>query len=378
MAKVQLAVKNNNPGNIRVVGSDTEFQKFETMQDGFNALLRQIQMYQDGSSDNTTGEETLAELMAIYAPKKDNNDPVKYTNTLADRLGITADTLIKDINTNKLALAISEVESPQAYKAIIADENIDTGVPMSEDREPYFKGTGSLQIISSEKTEDGKYKTTFMNPEGKEDVITTKNPLKAKKVFGDEYLSEEGTDTSYEIITTPSGTIYPKKVADSRLAVNKIKDLSAKSKSGKPLTSLELNQLNSAWSIVDMDMKDEEEAARKGEGLFEKPLKKDYKGAAERNAAGIRKRRNAWANDVLDIESKEAKRRLDEDKRLHDEELKSAKEAATTGDISVDDLKRIKNDYDSWKEDWSKDNKKISTLIEDRKKEFILYLLVLK
>lgn len=96
---------------------DERFATFPTLEDGWNALIRQLTRYQQGLTPGTSGDMTLAEAMGKYAPKYEN-DTKGYINKIIEGTGATADTPIKDINVNKWATAISRVESPQAFVAL--------------------------------------------------------------------------------------------------------------------------------------------------------------------------------------------------------------------------------------------------------------------
>lgn len=112
----ELAVKNNNPGNIRQ--GSTGFKKFNTMEEGFVALQKQLELYKTGKSSHTKGTETLLDVMKIYAPSSDNNNPEAYAKSIAKQLGVSVDTKISDIDTRAWAAAIASIESPQAYKKL--------------------------------------------------------------------------------------------------------------------------------------------------------------------------------------------------------------------------------------------------------------------
>ena len=193
-----LAIKNNNPGNIRVPGTN-EFQKFDNLQAGFDALLKQIKMYQDGSSKNTTGKETLLELMKIYAPASDKNDPDGYAKYLAEKLNISINTPISQINTNKLALAIASKESKQAYDALKADATINTGVLQSDGGDFVF--TSSPQVIELNKYQEStkEYYSTIQYPDGAKDYYWTKKPVVEKQIYGEQYLVESGGKTAVRV-----------------------------------------------------------------------------------------------------------------------------------------------------------------------------------
>lgn len=125
----QLGLRQFNPGNLRSWGDnpvENGFAKFETLEDGYNALIKQLKTYQGfrtkPSSSGVTGASTLAEAMAKYAPASENNT-AGYIDRLVDYLNrsgenVTADTKIKDIPTDKWASSIALVESPQAYAAL--------------------------------------------------------------------------------------------------------------------------------------------------------------------------------------------------------------------------------------------------------------------
>tara|TARA_R100000544_G_scaffold36682_2_gene25492 strand:- start:306 stop:737 length:432 start_codon:yes stop_codon:yes gene_type:complete len=112
----EVALRNNNPGNIR--SGKNSFKTFGTMKEGFAGLTNQLDLYKSGRSRNTTGRETLLEMMKIYAPSSDNNNPTAYAKTIAKELGISINDPISGISTKKWAAAISKVESPQAYKEL--------------------------------------------------------------------------------------------------------------------------------------------------------------------------------------------------------------------------------------------------------------------
>jgi hypothetical protein len=125
----ELGLRQHNPGNLRSWGKapvENGFAKFDTLEEGYNALIKQLKTYQglraNPSSTGVTGSSTLAEAMAKYAPQHEN-DTDGYINRLVDYLNrsgenVTADTKIKDIPTEKWASSIALVESPQAYAAL--------------------------------------------------------------------------------------------------------------------------------------------------------------------------------------------------------------------------------------------------------------------
>jgi hypothetical protein len=133
----EISLRQYNPGNL-MEGSgmldkldDERFATFPTLEAGWNALIRQLNKYagKQGLKSTTgiTGDSTLAEAMAKYAPKYEN-DTEGYIDTLATALGVTPDTKIKELDTKEWATAISRVEGPQGFAALdnagLLDERI--------------------------------------------------------------------------------------------------------------------------------------------------------------------------------------------------------------------------------------------------------------
>lgn len=96
--------RNNNPGNLKynsqkgAIGADTNgFAVFGTYQDGWNALINQIDLAFSGKSKLYYPEMTLIEFFNVYAPKSDNNDPNAYALFVAQKLGVSPQTKLKDL-----------------------------------------------------------------------------------------------------------------------------------------------------------------------------------------------------------------------------------------------------------------------------------------
>lgn len=101
----------NNYGNIR--DSKTgQFKNYSTPTQGKQALVNQLNLYQTGKThNNLNGNSTLYQAMSIYAPKGDgNNNPKQYAEFVANHLGVSPNTPIGQLDTNKWAEAISIME----------------------------------------------------------------------------------------------------------------------------------------------------------------------------------------------------------------------------------------------------------------------------
>lgn len=119
----EVGLRQYNPGALESgkgeLGklADERFATFATLEDGWNALIRQLTRYQKGLTPGTSGDMTLSEAMGKYAPKYEN-DTAGYITTITSGTGANPNTPIKDIDINKWATAVSRVESPQAFVAL--------------------------------------------------------------------------------------------------------------------------------------------------------------------------------------------------------------------------------------------------------------------
>jgi hypothetical protein len=110
------ADRNNNPGNLKDINTG-KFRVFNTPQEGFGALMNDLEAKKTGNSTTgLNGESNLAEFSAKYAPKADNNDPAQYTSNLANHMGVRPDTKLKDLDTSAWAEAIAKAEGYSAAK----------------------------------------------------------------------------------------------------------------------------------------------------------------------------------------------------------------------------------------------------------------------
>jgi hypothetical protein len=105
----QLAFQNNNPGNLMYAGQTGAikgaggFAKFATPQDGYNALIKQVQL------DQSRGL-TLGQYVTKYAPPSSNNT-AQYIQQAIQSLGASADTPLASIDASKVAQFQAQKES---------------------------------------------------------------------------------------------------------------------------------------------------------------------------------------------------------------------------------------------------------------------------
>lgn len=99
------------PQGIYHSSTSGNFQSFATPQEGRNALLNQLNLYQTGQTKNPVHpNSTLLQAMQVYAPAADRNDPVHYAKFIADKIGVSINTPINQIDANKWADAITQME----------------------------------------------------------------------------------------------------------------------------------------------------------------------------------------------------------------------------------------------------------------------------
>jgi len=96
-----LSFRHQNPGNLRwspfEIDNRNNFSVFATYEDGFNALLHQLQIAVEGTSRVYRPEMTLLEFFRPYAPRSANNHPETYAKYVAKQLGVPITTQIKTL-----------------------------------------------------------------------------------------------------------------------------------------------------------------------------------------------------------------------------------------------------------------------------------------
>jgi hypothetical protein len=110
-----LAMRLNNPGNLRYIGQkgatsdNSGFAKFSSPQAGFQALVDDLNAKKDPYG-RLNSNSTLADLINVYAPPSENATST-YIKQIASWLGVSPETKIGKIDTIKLAKAIAKKES---------------------------------------------------------------------------------------------------------------------------------------------------------------------------------------------------------------------------------------------------------------------------
>jgi RHS repeat-associated protein len=107
-----LAWRNNNPGNIiagkwardnGAIGANGRFAVFPDKETGFKAIISLL-------SSKQYNHLTIIDAINKYAPATDNNDPIAYANSIANKTGLSIDTKIKDLSNAELTKVANVIE----------------------------------------------------------------------------------------------------------------------------------------------------------------------------------------------------------------------------------------------------------------------------
>ena len=99
--------KNNHPGNLMyagqagAAGTPGSLASFDTYQDGYNALVNQLNLYANGTCAACGGQpQTISSVFQIYAPASvPGNNPTVYANNVANALGVPTSTPLSAVLT---------------------------------------------------------------------------------------------------------------------------------------------------------------------------------------------------------------------------------------------------------------------------------------
>lgn len=98
------AWRNNNPGNLKfadqreATGYDNKhFARFRTMQDGWNALIRQIELVATNRSKAYPKDCTMLQFFQTYAPDNDGNNSHAYAEEVCATLGVNLETKLLEL-----------------------------------------------------------------------------------------------------------------------------------------------------------------------------------------------------------------------------------------------------------------------------------------
>lgn len=183
-----LAGKNNNPGNIRPKGDTNSFVKFNSLEEGFNAMVEDLsKKISDDTpaliaSKKRRGREgqptTIADLIETWSPREtetektgNSNEVVdNYINSVSETLGVPSDTPIADLDVKELALALAKHEDPNVYEEVVTMLQKNTG------------GSSDVANKSSTPPKINTDETQKQAQKEKPKVETKKDTVKRKKI----------------------------------------------------------------------------------------------------------------------------------------------------------------------------------------------------
>lgn len=123
-----LATRNNNPLNIRYSqannwngkGADngSGFENFESPDHGLRAGLKLMRNH------ISNGNDTLSSLISAWAPAKDKNNPVQYTQFVSSKTGIPVDAKLDPNNPQQMQSIAKAMSQQEGYKASISDNQL--------------------------------------------------------------------------------------------------------------------------------------------------------------------------------------------------------------------------------------------------------------
>jgi hypothetical protein len=113
---IKISNFNNNLGNI-VSFKTGKFRSFDTMEDGYKALIKDLELKITGKSIWTDENTTLQDMINIYAPSFENNTNL-YIKVVCQELNITPCTKINTLKPEYLARGIIKMEHRNIYNII--------------------------------------------------------------------------------------------------------------------------------------------------------------------------------------------------------------------------------------------------------------------
>lgn len=154
-----IGLRNNNPGNIRpsdnwlgMIGTNGGFVQFKDIAWGIRAMATDI-----GNDIRLKGKDTIAELIAEYAPPSENDTQAYVQRVVSDtgyaaneKLPLTREMLFK------LIRAQMNVELGTGYAKMITDADVNEGLDLLNPSlldyfkaQPVVAGSGLLLVLAA-------------------------------------------------------------------------------------------------------------------------------------------------------------------------------------------------------------------------------------
>lgn len=110
----------NNPGNLKCYKTG-EFRVFNTLEEGYAALLHDLNLKITGKSAWTDSTTTIYDFIAIYAPAFEN-DVNTYVEKFCSETGLQPTDLLRVQRTEVIARGIVKVENANLYRQLYASK----------------------------------------------------------------------------------------------------------------------------------------------------------------------------------------------------------------------------------------------------------------
>ena len=107
--------------NVGIRKQNGSFRLFKTAQDGFDAIVRDIELKQNGKSCVLDSTSTIEEFIYAYVPQKEN-DTEKYLKKVLKFLDVDRDEPINTIDSRLIAKIILKLESGRTYHKLFGEE----------------------------------------------------------------------------------------------------------------------------------------------------------------------------------------------------------------------------------------------------------------
>jgi len=119
--KQTKAVRYKNPGNLRGFRT-SKFRYFKTLEEGYDALIADLQFKISGRSTYTDSTTSIREFVYIYAPPFENRSDM-YSKMVCEWMGVSEDYKLCDIQeVHRLAEIIIKIEDGNLYKRMYREK----------------------------------------------------------------------------------------------------------------------------------------------------------------------------------------------------------------------------------------------------------------
>jgi len=163
-----LSVRNNNPGNMRPVGSNGGFQSFGSPDEGMSAMRRDLLVKVLGKSNAMKAnygdnyQPSLKNLISTWAPPTEN-DTNSYVNFVSQKTGIKPDQILAEADVDKLMPAMIEQEGGGKAASYFQQQQ---EAPLTPEEEAELAGyEAEAPLTPEEQAELAGYETETQQPQ---------------------------------------------------------------------------------------------------------------------------------------------------------------------------------------------------------------------